>query len=193
MSLSLGNIWSSEKKNNRKIFTQPTVQRRVQKVLTVNKPIKVREGTRKSWGNATWFMFHSIAAKINKDWYAQNYKFVWDFIKNCCANLPCPFCRDHAVNYIKHIQMTQINTKEKLIQYMFDFHNSVNSRVRNPIYKWDELSKYNNANMNNIFRNFEINFFKMYYNHKEFNGWIRNKFKDQYIKFLNVTRHHYHN
>ena len=88
MSLSLGNIWSNEKKNNTKTFTQPTVKRNVQKVLTVNKPIKVREGTRKSWGNATWFMFHSIAAKINKDWYAQNYTVVWDFIKNCCANLP---------------------------------------------------------------------------------------------------------
>ena len=188
MSFSLGNMWSGNKNFNTKKIIKP----RVQQVLTVNRPIKVREGTRKSWGNATWLMFHSIAEKINKDWYVKNYQFVWKFIKNCCFNLPCPFCRDHAINYIKNIDMTQINTKEKLIRYLFDFHNSVNSRVRNKIYKLHELSKYKKANMNNIFRNFEINFFKMYYNHKEFNGWIRNKFKEEYIEFYNITKLHYH-
>lgn len=191
MSLSLGNIWSIEK-NNRKIFTQTKVQQKAHKVLTVNKPIKVREGTRKSWGNATWLMFHSVAAKINKEWYAKNPKYVWDFINKCCSNLPCPFCREHAVNYIKNIKMYEINTKDKLIRCLFDFHNSVNSRGNIPLYKWDEIRTYENANIRNIFRNFEINFFKMYYNHKEFNGWVRNKFKDDYIKFYNLTRKHYH-
>lgn len=190
MSLSLGSIWSNNNNNN-KINT--TVKPNVQQVLTINRPIKVREGTRKSWGNATWLMFHSIAAKINKHWYAKNYKFVWNFINKCCSNLPCPFCREHAVSYIKNIKMHQINTKEKLIRYLFDFHNSVNSRVRYTQYNWNNINTYNNANMQNIFRNFEIKFFKMYYNHKEFNGWIRNKFKDDYVNFYNLTRTHYHN
>ena len=190
MSLSLGSIWSNNNNNNNKINT--TVKPKVQQVLTVNRPIKFQEGTRKSWGNATWIMFHSIAAKINKEWYANNYKSVWEFINKCCYNLPCPYCREHAVNYIKNIKMYEINTKDKLIRYLFDFHNSVNSRVRHSLYRWDEITFYNKANIQNIFRNFEIKFFKMYYNHKEFNGWIRNKFKDDYINFYNLTRRHYH-
>lgn len=189
MSLSLGSIWSNN--NNKKINI--STKSRVQKVLTVNTPVKVKEGTRKSWGNATWFMFHSIAARINENWYSENFKHVWNFIDKCCSNLPCPFCRQHAISYIKNVSMNQINTKAKLIKYLFDFHNSVNLRIRHSQFKWNEMTKYNDANMKNIFTNFEINFFKMYYNHKEFNGWIRNKFKDDYIKFYNLTRIHYHN
>lgn len=190
MSLNLGNIWSNNNVGNKKI--NKSFIRKTPKTLTVKPKLLLNKGgTRKTWGNATWYLFHSIAAKINSEWYRKNYTIVWNFITACCSNLPCPFCRNHAMSYVKNVNITSINTKEKLIKTLFDFHNHVNTNARNPIYKWEEMSRYENANMTNIFRNFEINFFKMYYNQREFNGWIRNKFKSVYHDFYNTTKNLY--
>ena len=53
------------------------------------------------WGTPTWYLFHTIAARVNEDYYNSNYEYIWNFIKKCCGVLPCPFCREHAVNYTK--------------------------------------------------------------------------------------------
>ena len=143
------------------------------------------------WGTPTWYLFHSIAARIDPIFHKENPNIIWDFIKQTCSVLPCPYCRYHAVNYVNKINLTQINLKKKLIKVLFDFHNSVNQRNNGILYKEKELEKYNSANIDKIFKLFESRFFKSYYNTREFQDWSKAKFRDELIKFINETKDHY--
>ena len=72
--------------------------------------------------------------------------------------MPCPYCRYHAVNYVGKIKVTQINTKEKLINIIFEFHNSVNKRNKQKLFLKSQLEKYKKADINKIFELFKSRF-----------------------------------
>jgi hypothetical protein len=143
------------------------------------------------WGTPTWYLFHSIAAKINPSFHKQDPRVIWNFIKKTCAVLPCPYCRYHAINYVNKISIHEVNTKEKLINVLFVFHNSVNQRNNENIFQEKNLKKYNNANIDEIFKLFKQRFFKSYYNTREFQDWSKTKFKNDLINFINETKDHY--
>ena len=75
----------------------------------------------KNIGESQLYLFHSIAARINNHFYCENYKEIWDFIKQCCSMLPCPYCRNHAVFYTNQIKLNDVNKKEKLIRVCLIF------------------------------------------------------------------------
>ena len=65
-----------------------------------------------------------------------------EFYKDICDGLPCPYCKQHASNYVKRIPLTSINTKEKLKQTLFNFHNDVNLRTGKSSMHRSVLKKY---------------------------------------------------
>ena len=117
-----------------------------------------------------------------------NYQYVWGFIKDVCNTLPCPFCQKHAMEYVNKISNHQINTKEKLKTVLFNFHNSVNSRTGKAVVGREVLSKYNRANIKQIFDLFEERFFHSYIGRRHFDDWIKNNFKIKFIEFFNTVR-----
>ena len=183
--MNLGSIWS-----NTPIPERPA--RPIQQ--TVNKPVNNikrhvnQASTRSYWGTSVWFFFHTISCRINANFYASNYKYVWDFIKDVCGALPCPFCQKHAVEYVSKISIQQINTKKKLQMILFNFHNSVNSRTKKQIAGIGVLSKYNRANIKQIFDLFEQRFFHSYIGRRHFDDWTKNDFRKKFIKFYNIVR-----
>jgi len=188
MSLNLGNIWAQN--NNIPINI---TNRNLSQIMTVRKieAVSKDKGTKGYWGTATWFLFHSIAARIEPVYYKQNYLLIWQFIEKCCSNLPCPYCRTHATQYVSKISHKKIDNKEKLRRVLFDFHNSVNQRTRKPILKYEEIEKYKTAKLYHIFKNFEIKFFKTYFGSREFSGWLRDAFKKDYFKFKTTIASHF--
>ena len=112
MSLSLGNIWTQKR-----VKTASSISHiGLNNIMTVRQAEKSNPelGTKRYWGNATWFLFHTIAARIEPEYYKNNINMIWKFISECCGNLPCPFCRSHATAHLKTISIHQINTKAKL-------------------------------------------------------------------------------
>ena len=189
MSLSLGNIWTQKR-----VKTASSISHiGLNNIMTVRQAEKSNPelGTKRYWGNATWFLFHTIAARINPEYYKNNVNMIWNFISECCGNLPCPFCRAHATAHLKTISIHQINTRAKLEKVFFDFHNIVNRRLRKRLFKQNELEKYKRANLRNIFINFEHKYFRAYFGTREFSGWLRNGFRDKYNKFRLETGSHY--
>lgn len=90
----------------------------------------------KKWGNATWFLFHTLAIKLKDE-----KKLVNDLLHkiiDICHNLPCPTCREHAVKTIKNSDINKIITKKDLIQYIFSFHNIVNKKLKKKIFDFKE-------------------------------------------------------
>lgn len=195
MSLSFGNMWSKPKKNNVMMKTNINVNKYKQNKLVLkppnNKSIKKSGmGTKSFWGTPTWFLFHSLAEKVNETKYEKHYMVMWNFIKEICGALPCPFCRTHAVNYTNSIPVTSINTKEKLITVLFNFHNDVNLRTGKVLVSRSVLTKYKSSNLNNILKLFNERFFVSYIGRRQFDDWIKNRTRQSTEVFWKFYKNH---
>lgn len=190
MSFNFGNMWSSNKKNNVVTVNKTNIYN---KKLNQNKLVmKKREpvvdklngmGTKGFWGTPTWYLFHSLAEKVNEDKYKKHYMIMWNFIKEICGSLPCPYCKAHATNYVNGISILNINTKEKLINTLFNFHNDVNLRTGKMKMGEEVLKKYKSSNLNKILELFYSRFFVSYIGRRHFDDWIKNKTKESTEKF----------
>lgn len=107
------------------------------------------------WGKPIWFFFHTIAEKVRNESFHLVKNDLLNIIYKVCANLPCPMCANHAVDYMNKINFNAIQTKEQLKDLLFVFHNSVNLRKNFPIFMRKDLDeKYSRANTINIIQNF---------------------------------------
>lgn len=107
------------------------------------------------WGEPIWFFFHTIAEKIDIHAFQSVKKNLLNIIYKVCANLPCPMCATHAIEYMNNINFNAIQTKEQLKDLLFVFHNSVNLRKNYPVFPRINLDeKYSKANTVNIIQNF---------------------------------------
>lgn len=106
------------------------------------------------WGNACWYMFHSMAVKL-KDEYSNEIQNILKHIIMICGNLPCPECSNHASKILKKLNKKNIRTQDNLIEVLWDFHNKVNIRLKKPVFSRESHDKlYAKANLPMIYRNF---------------------------------------
>jgi len=190
MSLNLGNMWNRSRKNNVSLNTTLNKRKKGNKISipkTVNFKNKNsgKMGTKSFWGLPTWLLFHSLAEKVDKEKYTTHYKVLWDFIKDICSGLPCPYCQAHASNYINRISLKDVNTKEKLKKVLFDFHNNVNVRIGKSKETISVLEKYKSANLRKILELFKNRFFVSYIGNRRFDDWFKNQLKDRTNTFWN--------
>lgn len=122
--------------------------------------------SKKVWGNATWYLFHTLAEKINEEYFLEKKKEFFDFISIICKNLPCPDCAEDATIILKNVNFNNIQSKDNLIDFFYQFHNKVNVKLKKPIFEKDDLNKYKNANTFNIIKNFLYHYFTRDYNDK---------------------------
>lgn len=205
MNTNLGNIWSNKLPHTPKINKFNNIFSSKSNINKANSALRSQnnvisgfskinmngKNSKKYWGTPTWYLFHSIAAKINEEYYKNNYKMVWQFIKSVCSNLPCPYCRSHAMSYINKINDTQVNIKEKLIDILYNFHNHVNTHSGSKQYSKEKLDVYKKANIQKMFNLFLSRFFKSYYGTRQFQDWNKSIFKVKLREFMEETKEHY--
>jgi hypothetical protein len=205
MSINLGNIWS-QSKNTVTMKSLPKINNRSNSLtknksnsltknksnsLTKNKSnsLTKNKSNRAYWGTPTWYLFHTLAEKINNTWYITNYTIIWNFIKDVCARLPCPFCKNHAIKYVNSTNINDVKTKEGLKKVLFNFHNHANKSNINI----SVLEKYKKININKVLDLFENRFFISYIGNKQFNGWLNKNLKKKYYEFIDKIKHNLHN
>jgi hypothetical protein len=111
------------------------------------------------WGNATWYLFHSLAHNIKETEFLSIKPDLIYVIKTVSGNLPCPDCSSDAIIKLEKVNFNNIKTKEEFKLLLFNFHNQVNAKLGKPGYLLTELDeKYSKANINAIYNNF----FKIY-------------------------------
>ena len=113
------------------------------------------------WGPPIWNFYHGLVANINEESYSKYGYEMFSFIKQMSAFLPCPECSQHATEFLSKVRQNHINTKKDLIKIIYLFHNSVNVRKNKPVFDFNNLNKYENANIAQLFNNFIL-----YYNTK---------------------------
>jgi hypothetical protein len=112
-----------------------------------------------TWGNATWYLFHTLANNIkDTEFLSVKNEFIY-VIKTVSANLPCPECSQYAVIKLGIVNFDNIKTKQEFKLLLFNFHNQVNVKLGKPVYQLAELDeKYSKANIKSIYKNFFIIF-----------------------------------
>ena len=113
------------------------------------------------WGPATWILFHSLAEKIKEERYTEIKNELIYHIKEICTHLPCPDCSRHAENTLTRFKSyDSLNTKDKFKDFLFDFHNIVNTNTGKPQVSKDVLEKYKTTNIDKVFsfwyKHFEV-------------------------------------
>jgi hypothetical protein len=110
--------------------------------------------SKKEWGNAAWYLFHTLAAKLKPE-HSTHAVELYSKIYEICSNLPCPECSTHAVATLGKINPKNIRTREDLIQLLWKFHNNVNTRIKKQSITMEECNQlYSRANTRNIILNF---------------------------------------
>lgn len=119
------------------------------------------EPSKMTWGEPTWFLFHTLAQKIQENHFQEIRVELLDIIYKICVTLPCPNCANHAKIYLDGINFNTIQTKYQLQQLFFQFHNKVNENKGLPLFHFSGLDlKYSNAITVNIINNFLAVFMK---------------------------------
>lgn len=90
------------------------------------------------WGPPAWLFLHSITfnyphSPSSND--KQNYNTFFHALKNV---IPCPTCRKHYSDNLKKIPI-RLNTRDDLIRWLIDIHNSVNKSTNKPILSYEEV------------------------------------------------------
>ena len=122
---------------------------------------EVKPESKMTWGEPIWFLFHTLAQKVKPDAFPHIRVELLNNIYAICANLPCPVCANHAIEYLNKINFNTIRTKDELILVLYGFHNDVNQRKNMPMFDFDELDKkYTVAVTVNIIQYFMTTFEK---------------------------------
>jgi len=143
----------------------------------------------KRWGTPTWYFLHTLIEKIDENYYKIISNSVTNILIDLFKNLPCPYCKDHALSYIKRYNIYKIKTKPEMKMYLFNFHNDVNKRLKHNIQNKDILDLYKKMNFVKVYSYFERQFFYSSPLSKTFYSWRTSMFKTRLIKFLNTHKH----
>ena len=77
-----------------------------------------------------------------------------------------------------------MNTKKKLKQFLFVFHNDVNKRIGHRVFDEDILLKYKKIDIEKAYIYFNQQFYGAYVVNHDFNGWRRNMVQDNVKDYL---------
>ena len=110
------------------------------------------------WGPSTWLFIHTLVAKVKEESFPQIGQILTTNIINISYNLPCPECAQHANEFWKTVNISNIKSKTDLINIIWVFHNRVNFRRKIPQFKYENLIYYNTKNIINTYNIFANNF-----------------------------------
>ena len=111
-------------------------------------------------------------------------------IVNLFYCLPCRICSNHAIKYIKTINLNNIRIKQQLIDFLFNFHNNVNSKLNKPIYNKDDLQVYSTYQLHNVFNKFSY-YIQRIRGHDFFNDTNKRDCSNQFQEFIQTNISHF--
>jgi hypothetical protein len=106
------------------------------------------------WGPPTWQVLHCMALKAKETMTFPQLQELKQIMERMVANLPCPMCSGHATAYFKQHHFQRIQTLQQLQMFLFQFHNSVNTRIKKPLITYEEhLLIYRPMSIDTVVRN----------------------------------------
>ena len=117
-------------------------------------------------------------------------RFLFKILEIVCTNLPCPDCSEHALKEIRKININNITSQEIYKELLLEFHNRVNTRIRQPLFTREQLDeKYKTINLKAVMHNFNIAYNTTVYNEKLLQNNLRKRLQDGEL-YQKITRFH---
>lgn len=109
----------------------------------------------KSWGPYTWYLLHMLSLT----WEKKYIKYYIDFFKLIAKTIPCYICSINFKNkilYPRYSIKKNCSSKEIMIEWLINLHNSVNIKYNQKIYTINEVMKLYVKNKMLYFNNTNI-------------------------------------
>ena len=110
------------------------------------------------WGKYTWIFFHTLVEKIKDELFFQYKDMICAMILNLCSCLPCPTCKDHAMETLRKKNIFNVRSKEELKIFMYQFHNTVSHKKGMHMPDLSILEQYQYTNLRRATRDFAQHF-----------------------------------
>ena len=110
------------------------------------------------WGKYTWIFFHTLVEKIKDEHFHQHKNMLCGIIARLCSCLPCPTCKDHAMETLRKRNIYAVRSKEDLKMYIYQFHNTVSYKKGMPTPDLSVLEQYKYGNLRRIVQVFRQHF-----------------------------------
>lgn len=108
-----------------------------------------------TWGPQVWCFLHKLVSSIKDESFHIIGSQALTYIIQICSMLPCPDCSNHARMFFNKIRMSSINTRTKLIDLIYLFHNEVNKQTKkNIVFPYNSLNIYDNINLYTSYNDF---------------------------------------
>ena len=130
-------------------------------VREVAAPVPVAPSKEMTWGEPTWLFLHTLAEKVREERFAELRAPMLNMLYMVCTNLPCPTCAEHAKGYMDGLNFGAIQSKQKLKEFFWNFHNMLNAKKGLPMLSLAEAEdKYRRAYTRLVIHNFILSFDK---------------------------------
>lgn len=107
------------------------------------------------WGPPVWCLFHVLTVNLKEESFNVIGKVLFHYIKRLCNFLPCVECSIHSKIFFSKLNDSSIDTKIKLMNTLYVFHNIVNKKKHKNLYNYEDVvPRYNNLRIINVYNNF---------------------------------------
>ena len=86
------------------------------------------------WGPSVWRLLHTLVSAISDEGFILLKMQIYQIIYKISSLLPCPECTQHALSFMKQIRIESIKTKTDFKNIIYIYHNSVNAKLKKPLY-----------------------------------------------------------
>ena len=130
-------------------------------VRQVAAPEAVPPSKEMTWGEPTWLFLHTMAEKVREERFVEIRAPMLNVLYMVCTNLPCPTCAEHAKSYMDSLNFNAIQSKQKLKEFFWNFHNMLNAKKGFPLQTFPDVeAKYARAYTRLVIHNFVLSFDK---------------------------------
>jgi hypothetical protein len=130
------------------------------------------------WGPPTWILLHTLAENIKSEAFNKSKIYLFNIIKNICLLLPCPISICQSKSYLEKVQLYKFSNINDLKIMFFMFHNFVNAKNRKPLFKYQNMTMFQDINIMSAYNAF----YDMHTNN------INMKQTQNYLKMQHVLR-----
>jgi len=92
------------------------------------------------WGPKMWDIMHIFSYNYDVNPDETTKKNAFNFFNSICLLLPCDYCKNHCYQLIQN-NPPEVDDKDKLVNWVLFFHNSVNRRLHKRTWTRTELDK----------------------------------------------------
>jgi len=91
------------------------------------------------WGPLFWKTMHIVSLGYSPTPTSEEKEGIAHFYESLATAIPCPICKHHYAHFLKELPVRDaVQSRDALIEWVFDIHNKVNVELGKPEFTWEQ-------------------------------------------------------